>query len=606
MNYLFHRKAARLGYVLALAGPPLIFWLRMNVFTHASMGGFGLFILPIALGAMLGGVVSGMLATCLSIVFGALVSNSLGAPADTTALLMAVFAWGIVVLVCGFFRSIIARLQKANQAQQSSQGRLISLVNSLGIATAQVDTEGVVIACNPAFADWFGKDFHQVIGHPFGSLDAGFRHLLAQESGEQPVARNGQQYTIKVRSDEYGRTVTIDDISEREALAKKHASLLELERQARLEAEELARSKDNLLRTISHELRTPLTTILGWTEIIKSGSQMDILEFGIAAIDTAAKRQAELIGSMLDVARLSQGRVKLNEEFCTLQELLDDAVKKVNNKAEAKLLVADRLYAKEPIWVCADCEWLEKAVISLLNNARKFSKEGEGVILRVGASGGKAYLEVEDRGVGFEKAFEAQLYDLFSQQDAFINRSKMGLGLGLTIAQKIVDLHGGTLEGSSPGKNLGATFRIELKQAKEDANRLGPATAGNGNSSITGYRILLVDDDSGIIERVGQFLMRQGAAVSAANSAAEALQRLDTQEFDLIITDIGMPDMDGIEFANRIKLDQKSSAPIIAMTAYELADIKDLGASDTFDKILHKPLSMSSVMAVVKQVATEG
>jgi NO-binding membrane sensor protein with MHYT domain/nitrogen-specific signal transduction histidine kinase len=343
-----------------------------------------------------------------------------------------------------------------------------------------------------------------------------------------------------------------------EATAAERADLLTRERAARDEAERLSALKDEFLATLSHELRTPLNAILGWSSMLQRGAKdEETLKRGLQTIERNARAQGQLIDDLLDMSRIISGTLRLDVQLLEPEKVIEAALGTVHPAAVAKRIDLRVDVARGLGVVLGDPGRLQQVMWNLLSNAVKFTPAGGMVQVMLGRDGQDLVIRVADSGIGIEPDFLPYVFDRFRQQDASITRKHGGLGLGLSIARQLVELHGGTIGVASAGNHAGTTFTLRLPLAEPQVRTPQPEpvvasqTAPQGD--LAGVKVLLVDDADDTLDVLQQILQHSGATIMAASNAGTALALLEREQPDVIVSDIGMPDIDGFELMRRIR-----------------------------------------------------
>jgi PAS domain S-box-containing protein len=406
------------------------------------------------------------------------------------------------------------------------------------------------------------------------------------------------------------------DITWRRRSEEERRDLLLREQEARHRAEEANRIKDEFLSTLSHELRTPLNSILGWTWLLRSGSlDKEGTQRAVTTIERNAKSQSQIIDDLLDVSRIITGKLRLKVRRVDLSQVIEAAVDAVRPAAEAKAIRVGTSFDPEVPPVAGDANRLQQVIWNLLANAVKFTPEGGRIDIGLERTGGQARIRVSDNGIGISPDFLDYVFDRFRQADSSTTRIHGGLGLGLAIVRHLVELHGGTVQAESEGEEKGSTFTVILPIAPlralrpaEPAPPAGEDGDGDGTEEIQdlqGLQILLVDDERDVREMLPGVLEQFGGRVRTAASAREALDDLLREKADVLIADIGMPDLDGYELIRRIRRLESGirDIPAIALTAYA-GDVDRRKALDAGYQIhLAKPVEPYQLAAAVAQVA---
>jgi PAS domain S-box-containing protein len=392
--------------------------------------------------------------------------------------------------------------------------------------------------------------------------------------------------------------------------------LLESERQARAEAERTSQMKDEFLSTLSHELRTPLSAILGWAQVLRRGSRdQNDLAKGLQTIERNARAQAQLIEDLLDMSRITSGKVLLDMQSVAPAGFIDAAVETVRPAADAKNIRIDKHYDQDPGLVAGDPARLQQVVWNLLSNAIKFTPRDGRVAIELGRNDANVVITVRDNGAGIRPEFITHVFERFRQADASMTRRHGGLGLGLAIVKQLIEQHGGTVRAESAGEGQGASFTIELPLAKQPAPNSRsaraamilptPPTPEMTVRDLSGIDVLVVDDDRDARELINRILSDCGATVRIAGSAREALAMFREAQPNLLISDLGMPDVDGFELLDWVRhlgRDEGSQVPAIALTAFARSEDRLLALEAGFSAHISKPVEPSELIAAVAAV----
>jgi PAS domain S-box-containing protein len=392
--------------------------------------------------------------------------------------------------------------------------------------------------------------------------------------------------------------------------------LLESERQARAEAERTSQMKDEFLSTLSHELRTPLSAILGWAQVLRRGGRdQNDLQKGLQTIERNARAQAQLIEDLLDMSRITSGKVLLDMQTVTPIGFIDAAVETVRPAADAKNIRIEKHYGADASLVAGDPARLQQVVWNLLSNAIKFTPRDGTVDIELGHNDANVTITVRDNGAGIRPEFITHVFERFRQADASMTRRHGGLGLGLAIVKQLIEQHGGTVRADSAGEGQGASFTIELPLAKPPApgSRSAraamilptPATPEMTARDLSGIDVLVVDDDRDNRELINRILSDCGATVRVAASARDALVMFREAPPKLLISDLGMPEVDGFELLDWVRhlgRDEGSQVPAIALTAFARSEDRLLALEAGFSAHISKPVEPSELIATVAAV----
>jgi PAS domain S-box-containing protein len=412
------------------------------------------------------------------------------------------------------------------------------------------------------------------------------------------------------------RRFTEDDVrllqlaADRVALAIEHARLYEVEQQARRQAEEANRVKDEFLALVSHELRSPLNAMLGYAALLRYGG-LDAQKVKQAAeiIERSGKAQAQLIDDLLDTARIISGKLRLELGPVDLVSVIDQAVQTIHPAADAKGISIETDLPSEIGQITGDPTRLQQVVWNLLSNAVKFTPQGGRVEARLERVDPHIRITVSDTGKGISPDFLSYVFDRFRQADASSARRYGGLGLGLALVKYLVELHGGTIEAASAGEGQGATFKVTLP-VRAVATPLGEAggepVTVKSSGELAGVRALVVDDEDDARELIETALTQYGADVVAVSSAAEAYTLMTTtppqERPDLMVTDIGMPGEDGYSLMRRVRKWERERGlytPTVALTAYGRAEDRMRALKAGFQMHVTKPVDPDELAIVI-------
>jgi PAS domain S-box-containing protein len=393
-------------------------------------------------------------------------------------------------------------------------------------------------------------------------------------------------------------TRVVEDVARRAAMAIEHARLYDDAQKANL-------AKDEFLAILSHELSTPLTIILGWSGILsRDDVTQEELTRGVESIRAGALAQAQLIDDVLDLSRVTTGKLRLDVQPVSIGQLVADSLTAVRVAAAAKrieLIAPDTTTAAT---VLGDANRLRQVIWNLLTNAIKFTPPGGRVVVDLEITSGTVRLIVTDTGRGIAREFLTHVFEPFRQADASTTRAHGGLGLGLAIVRYLVEGHGGTVAAFSDGLDQGARFVVELPSVST-SSRFASAARSKPNAELAGVRVLFVDDQADARELAEVIFSSAGAETTIASSATEALGALERLPIDIIVADIGMPEVDGYGLIAEIRRRDAISGrhtPAIAATAYRGQEDRARVLAAGFDAYLKKPMDAATLTATVAGV----
>jgi len=397
-----------------------------------------------------------------------------------------------------------------------------------------------------------------------------------------------------------------------------HDSLKKTElatRRAREAADEANRAKDVFLATVSHELRTPLNSILGWARLLSEGTlDRETLARGLASIQRNAQIQVQLIEDILDTTRAISGKLHLELTTLDLAQVARSAFDAIKPSADSKQLALSLSVPEAPLRIRGDSDRLLQAIGNLLANAVKFTPAGGAIQVELGQSEHAVSVSVHDTGKGIAKQFLPHVFDRFRQEDDAATRRHSGLGLGLALVRHIVAAHGGSVSAQSEGEGRGASFAITLPSDERRRSRSGesdrptpsPVVVDHGLpvGRLSNVKILVVEDDEDARDLLVTVLTQQGAKVSEAGNATEALARVSDSVPDVLISDIGLPGEDGYELIRAVRARgyAASALPAIALTAYSRREDQRLALQAGFQAHVAKPVEPAVLVAVVADV----
>jgi PAS domain S-box-containing protein len=524
---------------------------------------------------------------------------------------------------------------------QIERTRFEALLAAAPIGLGFVDTDLRYVQVNHTLASFSGVPMSEHPGRTVRAITPAFAHPL--ESSIRQVLTSGQPilhqelsgstaFSPEPRSwlasyyplfGEDGRVLGVGlavmDITEHKRTEQDLHALLTREQTARAEVEAASRAKDEFLSTVSHELRTPLSAMLGWVRLLRSGRlDQETSQRALEAIERSAKAQAQLIEDVLDVSRITTGRLRIEPRPMDLARSIEAAVESVRPAAEAKGIDIATYVDPSVDPVRGDPDRMQQIVWNLLSNAIRFTPSGGHVEVRLARIDPFVELTVRDTGVGIRPEFLPHVFERFRQADGTTTRTHGGLGLGLAIVRHLVEIHGGTVQVKSEGENRGATFtvripvpamRVEVEEDEEAASAaVGDAADGvpQQTPGLLGVRVLVVDDEADAREALTAVLEHYGATVAAAASAEEALSRISDVQPNVLVSDIGMPGQDGyalIRAVRSLEKERGGGVSALALTAYARAEDRRRALDAGYHMHVSKPVDPAALATAVAQLA---
>jgi signal transduction histidine kinase/ActR/RegA family two-component response regulator len=389
---------------------------------------------------------------------------------------------------------------------------------------------------------------------------------------------------------------------------EKLAQLLASEREARGEAERANILKDDFISSVSHELRTPLNAILGYAQLLMRQNGDGNQQEGLSIIERNAKVQAHIIDDLLDMSSILSGKVRLDAHAVNLKQVVEAAAATVKPAADSKSIQVELALGADAAMVWGDSDRLQQVVWNLLNNAIKFTPTHGSVQVAMETAGTHIELRIADTGQGIRPEFLPYVFDRFRQADSSTTRRYGGLGLGLAIVKNLVELHGGRVEARSDGEGQGSTFVVTLPILSAHREEViladgepRTATVATSDLNLNGVRVLVVDDERDAAELVQRLLVEYGANVEIATSADAALERVQQNAPDMLLSDVGMPDKDGYDLIRAVRSlpGDGGHVPAAALTALARPQDRTRAMLAGFQAHLTKPIDPAELVAVV-------
>jgi PAS domain S-box-containing protein len=531
----------------------------------------------------------------------------------------------------GIKRDITERKQ-AERAQLRNEAQLTDFFENSTIGLHWVGPDGTVLRVNQAELDMLGYTREEYEGHHLAEFHVdqnAINDILTRLQGGEVLqdydarlrCKDGSIKHVRINSSVYRedgmfihtRCFT-RDITQRKRAEEDRAELLQRERAARAEAEKANRLKDEFLATLSHELRTPLNAVIGWSRMLGSGRlDRENSKHALEVIERNAWAQKQIIEDILDVSRVITGKLQLNLSPVDLVAVIDAALDATRPAMEAKEIQIETLIDASLRMVSGDVDRLQQVVWNILSNAAKFTPNGGRVEISVSQSATHVHVQVKDTGPGIEPEFLPYVFERFRQADGSTTRTHGGLGLGLAIVRHLVELHGGTIavENSEAGSGAIFTIRLPLPTGELRPEALAGADAPlkdtqSEQASLEGLQILIADDETDALDLITVELAQHGAKVTAVTNAEDALKALEQGRFDLLISDIGMPKIDGYELIRQIrKLEagKDKRIPAVALTAYARVEDRMQAIVAGYSTHIAKPVDATELVMIVASLS---
>ncbi len=521
----------------------------------------------------------------------------------------------------------ISERKQVEEALRQSEEHYRYLAEAIPQLVWTCDASGSCDYANQRLCDYTGLSFEEILGRGWLSAVYPDDRQAAQSVWNNAVDRRSYRHEYRFQrasdssyrwhlvlglplKDQQGQVVkwfgTCTDIHDQKQLEVERNRILAQEQLARAEAERANRIKDEFLAVLSHELRSPLNPILGWTKLLQTRkfNETKTAE-ALATIERNAKLQTQLIDDLLDIAKILRGKLSIDAAPVNLASVIESAIDTVKTAAVAKSILLHPVLPNIG-QVSGDSNRLQQIVWNLLSNAIKFTpKEGQ-VDIRLKRVDEQAQIIVSDTGIGINPDFLPYIFESFRQEDVSITRKYGGLGLGLAIVRQLVEAHGGTIAADSPGVGLGATFTVQLPLLNVEPEIKQTDELPQPTLELMGIRVLTVDDDADARELLTVLLSEYGATVKTVTSAAEVLANLESFQPDVLVSDIGMPEVDGYSLIEQIRTlppEKGGEIPAIALTAYARVDDQQRAITSGYQRHVTKPLDPEELVQAVVALA---
>ena len=609
--------------------PKKTFWpIRYGVATAAVVAGIAFLLIPeigrglgsllflaVLVSALYGGMGPGLLATALISVVAILVVARLepSFPPWRVASIVLFVGGGVLITL------LVEALHAARRRVEASQQWLTAALTSIGDAVIATDTRGCVNFMNPVAQSLTGWESDEALGQPLAKV---FR-VVNEGTGEpveDPVSRVLREdavvglanHTVLIARD--GTERPIDDsaapIKERGGTTtgailvfRNITERKRLEQELVRRMEQLAEAdvrKDQFLAMLAHELRNPMAAISNAVQLAALGGAHDQIEWCMDVINRQVKHLARLIDDLLDVARVTQGKIRLRKERLDVAQILHSAIESARPLIESRQHKLSVAIMPETLPAEADPVRLEQIVTNLLTNAAKYTQNGGEIFLSAGWEDESIVITVRDTGMGIPPEQISQMFELFAQGDRSLARSEGGLGIGLTLARSLAEMHGGRLSATSDGLGKGSEFVVRLPAAlplvaKPVRSGLPGDTGGKG-----GLRVLVIDDHLDTTQGLARLLRLLNHEVWIACDGPTGLKAAQAHRPEVLLLDIGLPGMDGYQIAEQLRREEfGKDLLLIAVTGYGREEDRQRALSAGFDHFMTKPVDHAALQALM-------
>jgi PAS domain S-box-containing protein len=563
--------------------------------------------LAVLISAWQGGIGPGLFATILIECVAIMGTWSDPPPAMLRRIVELLGFFGLGVLIT----LLVEALHAARRRAEASQQWLSAVLTSIGDAVIATDAQGQVVFMNHVARSLCGWAGDEAVGHP---LEDVFRIVNEQtrapvENPVEKVLTNGvivglANHTVLIARDGVERPIDDSGAPIRNPRGEIGGVVLVFRdvterRKSEDELRQANQRKDEFLAMLSHELRNPLAAIANAVQILLRPEAADLLDWCREVMDRQVKHLTRLVDDLLDVSRITKGKIQLRLERIELAKLLRSAAETVRPLIEERKHHLDISVGPDRIVLEADSTRLEQVVVNLLANSAKYSESGARIDLTGRFEGGDAIIQVRDNGIGIAPGFLPHVFGLFTQGDRSLARAEGGLGIGLTMVHKLIDLHGGTVVAHSDGLGQGSTFTIRLPARAEESSTPTPVDSRIEETMRT--RILIIDDNVDLGHSLSRLLRLMGHETAIAQDGASGLQSARSFRPEWILLDIGLPGMDGYEVLRGLRQDETTKdARVVAITGYGQEEDRHFALASGFDDYLTKPVDQAILIALLQ------
>ncbi len=571
-------------------------------------GAGSLLFLAVLISAWYGGVRAGLFATLLTTACAVFMLMAAGDDFPPWRVI------GIILFVAGgiLISLLVEALHVARRRTEASQRWLAAVLNGIGDAVIATDNSGRVTFTNPIARMLTGWEDEQAkkrtLGEIFRTVPERQITSLAESASRLPgdheavpssesmilIDRSGFERPIEAsaspirneRGEVFGVVVVFHDLTERKRVED--------------ELRNADRRKDEFLAMLAHELRNPLSAISNAVQLAKRGGWETRQTWTQEVLERQVHNLSRLIDDLLDVSRVSRGKIQLRETVVDLGVVLDDAVQTVRPLIEERRHAIEVAYPTHGLHLRGDATRLEQIVVNLLNNAAKYTESGGRIELSAARENEFLVVRVRDTGVGIAADQVGRMFDLFTQGDRSLARSEGGLGIGLTLVRTLTEMHGGSVTAQSGGHGCGSEFTVRLPAIDVLVESLGRVVAPQIEDRVGTYRILVVDDNVDTARTMSRLLKTLGHDTRTANDGPSAIEVARDYRPQYILLDIGLPLIDGYEVARRLRAEGHDAATIIAVSGYGRDEDRLRSKNAGIDHHLVKPVDHDALLALMQ------
>jgi PAS domain S-box-containing protein len=533
-------------------------------------------------------------------------------------LMCLVLGWSILILRITDRKRLEEQLRQRLYALAAAEERMRSVVNHVIDGIITIDARGIIESFNPsaeklfgyALAEVLGKNVRMLMPEPYQSehncyidnyMQSGIPQIIGIGREVVGLRKDGSTFPMELAVSEFALegkrffTGIIRDITDRKTMERELHELV-------AELRQVDQRKDEFLATLAHELRNPLAPMRNSLEIMKQAEgDRALVAPALGTLERQLSQMERLIDDLLDVNRINRNRLELRRETAQLQSIIEQAL-------EVSRPLADRFHHRltvdlpdQPIWLFADPVRLAQVFGNLLRNACKYTDPGGQIRLEAKQQNDQTVVTVSDNGIGITPELRSRIFEMFVQSDSSIERAQGGLGIGLTLVKRLVELHGGTVSAHSEGSGTGSQFVVHLPIAVEQSQPT-PAEPIDEAPTIEGMRILVVDDNRDAATSMALLLRMSGGETLTAHDGQDAVSKADAFQPHVILLDIGMPKMNGYEACRAIRqTPHGKDAFIVALTGWGQDEDRQKSRQAGFDGHLIKPVEKSALIQLLSE-----